>query len=155
MQKSSNSNSKRVTTGIALGIGLLIIGLIDSYFIMWLFFGGLMIVGIYEAMKLFKSNNELIYFYACGVWLLAYFYPKPEDLIFLVGIIFASTLAYTREFDKKLFLPLMYPLASFLFLFSLYSDYGILSLLWLLVVVAGTDIGAYYTGKAIWLNKVL
>ncbi len=149
----ADSSSSRVTTGIALGIGLLIVGFIDSYFVMWLLFGVLTIIGISEALKLFNTKNNLIYFYAVAIWIIAYFYPKPEDLVFLVAIIFASILAYTRNFDKNLFLPLMYPLASFLFLFSLYNEYGMASLLWLLVVVAGTDIGAYYTGKTIGSTK--
>lgn len=150
---ATSSNSTRVKTGIILGIGLLIVGLIDSFLVMWVLFGALMIIGINEAMKLFKIDNNLIYFYATGLWIIAYFYPKPEDLIFLIAIVFASILAYTRNFDKGLFLPLMYPMASFLFLLSLYNEFGMASLLWLLVVVAGTDIGAYYTGKTIGSTK--
>lgn len=153
MANSDNSSSTRVKTGVALGIGLLIVGFIDSFFVMWILFGALMIIGISEALKLFNSENDLIYFYASAIWIVAYFYPKPEDLVFLVGIIFASILAYTRNLDKSLFLPLLYPVASFLFLLSLYNEFGMLSLLWLLVVVAGTDIGAYYTGKAIGSTK--
>jgi phosphatidate cytidylyltransferase len=99
-------------------------------------------------LKLFDIEDESIYIYAMIMWVGAYFYPKPEDLIFVVGIVFASILAYTKELNKDLFLPLMYPIASFLFLLSLYISFGMEVLLWLLVVVAGTDVGAYFTGKS-------
>ncbi|MGB5867757.1 MAG: phosphatidate cytidylyltransferase, partial [Arcobacteraceae bacterium] len=143
----------RIKTGVALVIGLLIIGLIDSFTLTWLLFGGLMLVALKEAINLFKINDDKIYAYAFIIWLVAYFYPQPEDLIFVVGIIFASILAYTKEFNKELFLPLMYPIASYLFLFSLYISYGMGSLLWLLVVVAGADVGAYFVGKSMGSTK--
>ncbi|WP_297434606.1 phosphatidate cytidylyltransferase, partial [Sulfurimonas sp.] len=47
------------------------------------------------------------------------------------------------------FFPFIYPTAGLLFIFSMYEEYGVLSLLWLLAVVALTDIGAYVVGKSI------
>jgi len=148
-----SQSSTRIKTGVALVVGLLIIGFIDSLFVTWTLLGGLMLVALHEAMNLFKINDDKIYVYAVVIWLVAYFYPKPEDLVFVVGIIFASILAYTKELNKELFLPLMYPIASYLFLFSLYISYGMESLLWLLVVVAGADVGAYFVGKSIGATK--
>jgi phosphatidate cytidylyltransferase len=142
-----NESGTRIKTGVALIIAVLIIGLIDSFFIMWLLFGGLLLVAISEAMELFDNNNKDIYIYAGAIWLIAGFYPKPEDLFFLLAVVFASILAYTKKLDKELFLPLLYPTASFLFLLSLYASFGVESLLWLLVVVAGADTGAYFVGK--------
>ncbi len=143
-----NESSTRIKTGIALVVVLLIVGLIDSFFLTWLLLGGLMIIALYEAMQLFNMDDEKIYIYAIIIWLFASFYPKPEDLIFVMGIIFASVLAYTKELNKDLFLPLMYPIVSFLFLLSLYISFGMGALLWLLVIVAGADVGAYFIGKS-------
>jgi phosphatidate cytidylyltransferase len=140
-------SSTRIKTGVALILVVVTIGFIDSYPLIWLFLGAVMMVALYEAMELFQIDDNVMYVYAFFIWLVAYVYPHPVELIFLVAIIFASILAYTKEFDKKLFLPLLYPVVSFLFIFSLYSTYGMVSLLWLLVIVAGADVGAYFVGK--------
>jgi phosphatidate cytidylyltransferase len=80
-------------------------------------------------------------------------FTTPEDLIFIVAIGYASQLAYKRTLDKKLFLPLLYPTASFIFLMTLYSEYGVKVLLWLFVIVAATDIGAYFVGRSFGKTK--
>ena len=141
-------SSTRIKTGIVLIIGLLFLGYIDSSGFTWLFLGVIMMIALKESMILFDIDEGKIYLYAAAIWLVAYFYPNPQDLVFVVGVIFASILAYTKNLDKKIFLPLMYPIASYLFLLSLYISYGMEMLLWLLVIVASTDIGAYFIGKS-------
>ena len=142
-------SSTRIKTGVILIIAMVIVGYIDSYFLMWLLFGTMLMISISEAKKLFDLKSDSIYVYSALLWFAAYFYPNPEDLIFIVAIGYASQLAYKKTLDKKLFLPLLYPTASFLFLLSLYNEYGVMTLLWLLVIVASTDIGAYFVGKSI------
>lgn len=148
-----SSSSTRIKTGLLLLIGALIIGYIDSFFIMWLLLGSLLVISLHESMKLFKFESQQIFFYSGLIWFCAYFYPSPTDLIFVLAIVYASVLAYTKNLEKKLFLPLLYPTASFLFILALYTEYGMQSLLWLLVVVAGCDIGAYFVGRAIGKTK--
>jgi len=84
---------------------------------------------------------------------MTYFYPNPDDLFFLIAIIFASSLAYFHNFDKRLILPFLYPVSGMLFFFMLYDAYEIEAMFWLLVVVAFTDIGAFFVGKAIGKSK--
>lgn len=153
MSNIISQSGTRIKTGIVLAVVVLTIGFIDSFFLTWIFLGGLMLTAVSESMKLFDMDQFSIYIYASAAWIVSYFYPKPEDLVFVLGVIFASILAYTKALDKKLFLPLMYPLASYLFLFSLYINFGMASLLWLLVVVAGADVGAYFVGKSIGKTK--
>jgi phosphatidate cytidylyltransferase len=143
----------RAKTGIVLLALFLTIGFINSIVLTWLFFGIFMMIAVKEAMKLFEINDDKIYIYAIIIWLVAFFYPKPEDLVFVAGVVFASILAYTKNFNTKLFLPIMYPITSFLFLFSLYVSFGIEALVWLVFVVAGTDVGAYLIGKTIGATK--
>jgi phosphatidate cytidylyltransferase len=140
-------SSTRIKTGIVLIIGMLILGYIDSYFLFWLVFGIMLMISVSESKTLFGLKSDSIYVYTSLLWLAAYFYPMPEDLIFIVAIGYASQLAYKKTLNQKLFLPLLYPTASFLFLLTLYSEYGVMTLLWLLIIVASTDIGAYFIGK--------
>jgi len=143
-----SQSSTRIKTALILLVAILVIGFVDSFFLTWAVLGGLMLFALYEAMNLFNIDDDSIYFYAGLLWVISYFYPKPEDLVFILAIIFASILAYTKELNKSLFIPLLYPISSFLFILSLYSSFGMESLLWLLVVVAGADVGAYYVGKS-------
>jgi phosphatidate cytidylyltransferase len=144
-----NDSSTRIKTGIALIFSFFLIGIVDSFFLTWLVLGILMMIALYEVTQLFNINNNQIYIYSAIIWLITLIYPKPEDLVFILGIIFASILAYTKELDKNLFLPLMYPLASFLFILSLYISYGMSYVFWLVVIVASTDIGAYFVGRSV------
>jgi phosphatidate cytidylyltransferase len=144
-----NTSGTRIKTGIALILAFLVIAVIDSFFLTWLVLGTLMLIAVFEAMELFDIDDDRIYGYAVIIWIIASFYPQPEDLIFVMGIILASILAYTKNLNKQLFIPLMYPIASFLFLISLYISFGIESLFWLVVIVSGADIGAYFIGKSV------
>ena len=153
MKEIIKSSSTRIKTGLALIAAVLFIGYIDSFFLMWILFGGLLVVAISESQRLYKTEIDSIYLYTGALLFAAYFYPNPEDLIFVVAVVYASVLAYTRNLDKKIFLPLLYPTASFLFLLTLYIEYGVMSLLWLLVIVAGADIGAYFVGRGMGKTK--
>ena len=153
MQEIIAQSSTRIKTGIALLLAFVVMGYINTLFLTWFVFGLLMMIGLNEAMRLFKIDDGMIYLYAIAIWIMAYFYPKPEDLVFVVGVVFASILAYTKQFNTKLFIPLMYPIVSFLFLLSLYISFDMESLLWLVAIVAGADIGAYFVGKQIGSTK--
>lgn len=148
-----SSSATRIKTSFALLAVILVIGYIDLYWVMWLCFGALLGVAVKEAMRLFEMKSTFVYYVTALLWVVAYFYPAPEDLIFVVAVVYASILAYSKSLDKKLFMVLMYPTASFLFLFALYTEFGMQALLWLVAVVAGADIGAYFVGKSIGKTK--
>jgi len=144
-----SAHKERIITGLALVAAVFIIGLIDNFFLMWLVFGAVYLLAFNEAVKLFKIENNSLYFYAVFVWVLAGVYPYGDDLFVLAGVVYASIVAYNKEHEWKNFLPFLYPTAGMLFMFTMYQEYGVLALLWLLVVVAMTDVGAYAVGKSI------
>jgi len=146
-------HSERITTGIALLAGVFIIGLIDNFFVMWLVFGGIYILAFKEAVKLFEVDNDGLLPFAIGLWLIAGIYPYGDDLFVLAGVAYASAVAFNKDVEWKDFFPFIYPTAGMLFMFTMYQEYGVYSLLWLLVVVALTDVGAYGVGKSIGKTK--
>ena len=143
------SNKERVVTGFALLGAILLIGFINNFFIMWLVLGVVYLIAFQEAQKLFGIKNEKLILYAVGMWLLAGVYPYGDDLFILAGVAYAGAVAFDKKLEWKTFLPFIYPTAGMLFILTMYQDYGVLSLLWLLVIVAMTDVGAYTVGKNI------
>ena len=142
-------HSERVTTGLALLAALFVIGFIDNFFVMWLVFGAVYLLAFKEAIKLFEVENNGLIPFAIGVWLVAGVYPYGDDLFVLAGVLYASAVAFNKDMEWKDFFPFIYPTAGILFMFTMYQEYGVLSLLWLLAVVALTDVGAYAVGKSI------
>ncbi len=148
--KFITDNKERWITGVALLAVTLTVGFIDNRFLMWLYLGLFYMIGFNEAVKLFNVKQKSPYVYAGIIWCLAYFTPNPDDLFFLMALFFGAKLAYTQEHEKKkLILPFLYPAIGFLFMFMLYTSYGINWLIWLLIVVAFTDVGAFFVGKSI------
>ena len=143
------SDKERVVTGFALLAAVLIVGLIDNFFLMWLVFGVVYILAFKEAMKLFGVEQDGLLPYAAGLWLVAAFYPYGDDLFVLAGIAYASAVAFNKERKWVDFFPFIYPTAGILFIFTMYEEYGVGALLWLIAVVALTDVGAYAVGKSI------
>ncbi|MDF1879590.1 phosphatidate cytidylyltransferase [Sulfurimonas sp. SAG-AH-194-C20] len=142
-------HKERIVTGFALLAAVFIIGLVDNFFVMWLVFGGVYLLAFQEALKLFEVENDGLLPFAVGLWLVAGIYPYGDDIFVLAGVAYASAIAFNKELKWKDFFPFIYPTAGMLFMLTMYQEYGVLSLLWLLAVVALTDVGAYAVGKSI------
>lgn len=147
--KALTSSKERTITGLSLIAVVLIIGFIDNFFLMWAVLGAVYLVAFGEAVKLFQVEKDSLTIYAVGIWLLAGVYPYGDDLFVLAGVAYASAVAFNKELKWNDFFPFIYPTAGMLFIFTMYQEYGVLSLLWLLVVVAMTDVGAYAVGRSI------
>ncbi len=148
-----NIEKERYVTGLILiGVAVLI-ALIDSSFLTWLFLGIAFMFSFYEATKLLDVDDTSIYLYALVLWIISFFYANPDDLIFVVLIAFSSMMIYKGEVDFKKMYPFIYPTSSFLFLLALYKGFGMEALIWLVIVVALTDIGAYFAGRRFGKTK--
>lgn len=154
MFKIISESSIRIKTALVLFFVFILVSYFDTLFLVWLFLGFFMIVGVSESRKLFGlEHNYLIFQYSAIIWIAAYFYPNPMELVFVSLIAIASIIAYRKKTNPKIILPILYPLVSFLFLLSLYIEFGIQVLWWLLFVVASADTGAYFVGKSIGKTK--
>ncbi|MCK9492208.1 MAG: phosphatidate cytidylyltransferase [Sulfurimonas sp.] len=147
--KAFGSNKERIITGLSLIVAVLIIGFIDNFFLMWAVLGVVYLLAFKEALALFELKNDSLIIYALGIWIVAAFYPYGDDLFILAGVAYASAVAFDKELKWNNFLPFIYPTAGMLFIFTMYQEYGMLMMLWLLVIVAMTDVGAYAVGKSI------
>jgi len=143
------NHKERIVTGLILMGAVLLIGFIDNFFLMWLVLGAVYLLAFKEAMVLFKNTHDSLFVYAVLVWVLAAIYPYGDDLFVLAGVFYAGAIAYNKNLEWRDFFPFIYPTAGMLFILTLYQEYGVLSLLWLLVVVSMTDVGAYAVGKSI------
>jgi len=142
-------SKERIVTGVALLGAVFIVGWIDNFYLMWFVFGVVYLLAFQEAIKLFGVEKDNLLPYATLLWLLTVIYPYGDDLFVLAGVAYASLVAYNKEMKWRDFFPFIYPTAGLLFIFSMYEAYGVRSLLWLLAVVALTDVGAYVVGKSI------
>ncbi len=147
------SHTQRITTGLALLAVVVIVGLLDNLFLMWLFFGIVYLLAFKEAMALYGLKKDTLLLYAAALWLIAGVYPYGDDLFILAGVAYAGAVAYNKNLSWKNFLPFIYPTAGMLYIFTMYREYGVVSLFWLLVVVALSDVGAYAVGKSIGKTK--
>ena len=144
---SNNEHSQRWKTALLLLLLVGFVAIVDTPLVTWLFFGLVYYFAFSEAMRLFRVADGSLWLFAAAIWILAPFIPHPTDLVFAATMIQGGILAYRRRLDIRSLFPILYPTVGILFLWMLYREYGMISLLWILVIVALTDIGAYYTGR--------
>lgn len=149
MDKQINGGNERLITGfILLGIALAIV-LLDKYFITWFALGAITFFALNEMINMLKIESSDLYVYTAITWIAAYFYVRPEILIFAVLIILLGRMAYKNSIDYKRIFPVLYPLAPMIFIWTLVSSFGMWTLVWLVFIVGITDTAAYYVGKNI------
>ncbi|NWF66816.1 MAG: phosphatidate cytidylyltransferase [Campylobacterales bacterium] len=137
----------RFLTAILLVAIVGAIFIINNKMVIWSVLGLIFLLSFHESLKLFDIKNDYLYVGATLIWLVAYFLNKPHEIILLLSVGAISYLAYTKELNQKLLYPFLYPSFSILMVYSLYLHHGVISLVWLVVTVAFTDICAFFVGK--------
>lgn len=148
-----SESTTRIKTAAVLLAVIALIGFMDNQVLTWLFLGLVYIVAFKESVSLFVSKKKYMFVYASLLWIGVYFYPHPSDLISIALVLFASHLAYTRDVPLQGFLALLYPTIGMMYLYMLYAEYQMGSLVWILSIVALTDVGAYFVGKKLGKTK--
>jgi phosphatidate cytidylyltransferase len=150
-------NKERLITGIGLLIVVGIIAALNNFYVMWSVFGLISLLSISEMQKLIYKEDEDKFFmqtlvFVAVIWGLGLII-KPLFVVALIAIVFVAGVIAYKGMDIKPVFIYIYPILPITFMLDLYSFYNIISLLWLVVVVAGTDSFAYFTGKSFGKRK--
>lgn len=150
-KKQLPKEGKRYITAILLLIALAVILYFHNQFLIWISLGICFILGFRESLALFKLKHSFILYAGASLaWILCFFNASPILSGVFVLMIFASFLAYKKSISPKTLLPFIYPTIPFLALYALYSKmggFGVSCLIWLVVIVAFTDTGAFFGGR--------
>lgn len=146
------ADKARFITAMILIAILVLVLVIDSPLLTCIVIGVLCMVGVMEALDLYGlESSPHYYIFTLAIWVLAYCNERVVESAFIVLILYASFLAYSKKISPKTMLPFLYPVIPFLSIYALYKDAGgagIWVIVWLIVIVAFTDTGAYFGGKA-------
>ncbi|PAF52709.1 phosphatidate cytidylyltransferase [Helicobacter sp. 13S00477-4] len=148
-KENFSNNKQRYITGIIMILCLALILYLNYAILIWVVLGIGYILGFQEAIKLFGCKGHwTMYLLAILVWLLAPINDRPIESAIFIAMIIAGYLAYKKSFQSKQILPFIYPTIPFLAVYAVYKDFGVSGVVWLIVVVSLTDVGAYFGGKA-------
>ncbi|AFI06593.1 phosphatidate cytidylyltransferase [Helicobacter cetorum] len=146
-EKLLKEKSRYITGLILIAVASLIL-YADNLLLFWVVLGGVYLIGFSEALKLFQVKTSLTpYLILIASWVLAYFNGRPMECGLLGAMVMASIIAYQKAPSSKVILPFLYPGVGFFALFGIYKDFGTVAIIWLLVVVVISDVGAFFGGK--------
>lgn len=150
-EKMLTDRTRFITAGVLI-VAFIIVLSIDSSLLICIVLSFLCLLCVQESLKLYGLESNLHYYIATAiVWVCAYFNERIIESALCMLIVYASYLAYSKKITPKTLLPFIYPLIPFLSIYALYKDAGgagVWVIVWLIVIVASTDSGAYFGGKA-------
>lgn len=141
-------NITRIIWGIVMAVAVVLIALIDEYFINVLIFAILLFLAFNEAKKLFHTENASI-IPIIFAFIFGSISSKPLFFGILIALLVLGYLVYKKADNLNLLKIYLYPTLPILALWQVYLDYGMFALFWLILIVAVCDSGAYFIGKLI------
>ncbi len=153
LTKIYTDHKERIDTAVILLAVVILIGIFNNFLLIWATMGVIYLVAFREANALFGVEKNSNIYLAGALWAVAAFYPKADDLFLIAALIVAAMYVYDPKKEVKSLLGFIYPTAGMLFMLTLYADHGIYAIFWMIMIVAGTDIGAYVVGKSIGKTK--
>ena len=147
IQMLKNDKARYITGAVLIAFVALLM-YINNSFLMWATLGVLFLLGFKESLNLYDIEDEpYLYVIAVAVWIAAFFNTNPLTCGICACMILASYLAFRQSIEPKKILPFIYPTIPFLALYSVYEDFGLAGIIWLILIVALCDIGAYFGGR--------
>ncbi|WP_270983007.1 phosphatidate cytidylyltransferase [Campylobacter upsaliensis] len=136
----------RIISGFVMIVAVIIIALIDVFWINFAVFGLLLYFAFDEAKRLFDVSNAS-FIPAFLAFLLGSYYEKALFFGLLLVILVVGYLSYKKAENLRLSLIYLYPTLPILALWQVYLDEGMITLFLLILLVALCDSGAYFIGK--------
>ena len=142
----------RLKTAGVMILALLVLVWLDIYILNFAIFAVALGIAVMESLKLYgiKENDLAI----LSVILFAVFallgggsFAYTYQFIIAIILISSSVLVFKNHESLKPLLPLIYPTAPIFVMFSVYDVLGMSYLVYMLILVAVADSGAYFVGK--------
>lgn len=138
--------SQRILLALAMIIAVVIVALINQFFITFIVFAVLIYFAFNEAKKLLNVENASILPVA-----LAFIIGTLSHKAFVFGILafiaVVGYLVYKKSENLKTAFVYLYPTLPLFALWQLYISYGMFALFWLIFIVVICDSTAYFVGK--------
>lgn len=138
----------RIASAIIMIIAILVIALLDNFFINFVLFGILLFLAFNEAKAMFKTKYANA-FLALGIFIIAVIFDKPFYVGLAGVILILGYLVYKKSDNLNELMPYIYPTLPVLMLYQVLSYEGMFVLFWLIAIVVACDSGAYFIGKLI------
>lgn len=153
LKHSFNNDKSRYITAILLIAVIIAILAINIPIVVWAVLGVVFVLGIKESFALYDIEDSLFsYGLAVVVWVMAFFSARPIECGLIACVVLASFMAYKQTLNAKSIMPFIYPSIPFLALYSVYVDFGVWKIVWLILIIAVCDIGAFFGGRLFGKN---
>ncbi|GAD19560.1 phosphatidate cytidylyltransferase [Helicobacter fennelliae] len=155
LKENFMKDKNRYITALVLICALVALLWINNTILVWLVLGILFLIGLKESLKLYHiDENYKFYAVALVIWILALLHSRPIEVGIVACMALAGYVAYKQNLNSRLLLPFLYPTIPFLALYSVYLDFKVDGIWWLILVIVCCDSGAYFGGKAFGKNKL-
>lgn len=141
-------SKERIVWGLIMAAAVILIALINDFWVSFVVFGVLLYFAFEEAKKLFNTPKANVIFVFIA-FILANISKEPVAFAALLFLLVVGYLVYEKAKSLKEALPYLYPTLPIFALWELYLDKGMFALFWLIFIVVICDSSAYFIGKAL------
>lgn len=139
----------RIFTALALIVVVCLVVAINSDFLTWAVLGLIYLMSFHEVCKLLGVEQTRLYLAAIMIWIISGVFATPLLVVCVALVILVSIMLQKGDDDFKKLILFLYPTVPMAAFLSLSMVFGIEAIVWLIIIVASTDIGAYVVGKFI------